>query len=258
MSDPYVPFYTSDFLAGTSGMTSSTKGVYITLLCLMYEAEGPLPQKWDTLSRRCGCTLPAFKRAISDLEDDGKIDVSDDGLWSKKCEKHITQRRERSDSARSAAKKRWEKTEQKQGKADANASSAQCQPEPEPEPYKEEAKASLSPTAQKPKNPRGSRIPENWVLSKDLGDWSLDEGASEDLIRSEASKFLDYWRGVPGAKGRKQDWDATWRNWIRRAIENNPKPQFKAINGGQYGQSPNNHPQLDAIAIAARAGRASS
>jgi hypothetical protein len=27
--------------------------------------------------------------------------------------------------------------------------------------------------------------------------------------------FGDYWRGTPGAKGRKLDWTATWRNWVR-------------------------------------------
>lgn len=130
---PYIPFYTSDFLGGTSGMTAATKGVYITLLCLMYETERPLSQQWDTLARRCGCTLPAFKKSIEALQDDGKITVTDAGLWSAKCDKHMTQRRERRISATSAAKKRWEKTKQKQGNENATASPAQCQPEPEPE-----------------------------------------------------------------------------------------------------------------------------
>ena len=35
----------------------------------------------------------------------------------------------------------------------------------------------------------------------------------------ENAKFRDYWSAQPGAKGRKTDWDATWRNWIRRAFE---------------------------------------
>ena len=132
---PYVPFYTSDFLSGTGGMTAATKGVYITLLCMIYEAEGPIPQRWDILARRCGCTLPAFKKAIADLESERKVEVTDDGIWSEKCEKHITQRCERRSSAKAAAKKRWQKSEQKQGKGHATASNPQCQPEPEPEPY---------------------------------------------------------------------------------------------------------------------------
>jgi uncharacterized protein YdaU (DUF1376 family) len=133
MSDaPYVQFFTSDFLGGTSGMTAATKGVYITLLCLMYDTEKPLSQATDALARRCGCTVPAFKKAIQALSEDGKITVDEGGIWSEKCEKHIAQRRERRNSAKAAAKKRWEKTQQKQGKADADALQPQCQPEPEP------------------------------------------------------------------------------------------------------------------------------
>lgn len=28
--------------------------------------------------------------------------------------------------------------------------------------------------------------------------------------------FIDYWTAVPGQKGCKLDWDATWRNWMRK------------------------------------------
>jgi hypothetical protein len=27
--------------------------------------------------------------------------------------------------------------------------------------------------------------------------------------------FVDYWTATSGAKGRKCDWDATWRTWCR-------------------------------------------
>jgi uncharacterized protein YdaU (DUF1376 family) len=140
---PFVNFYTSDFLAGTSGLTASTKGIYITLLCLMYEAEAPLSQSWETLARRCGCTLPAFQKAIETLQDDGKVVASDAGLWSPKCEKHITLRRERQSSAKAAAEKRWGKDKQNQRAGDASAMPKQCKPEPEPY-IREEPKGSLS------------------------------------------------------------------------------------------------------------------
>lgn len=139
---PFVPFYTSDFLAGTSGMTAACKGVYITLLCLMYEGEAPLQQSWETLARRCGCTLPAFRRAVESLQDDGKLTVSEHGIWSEKCDKHIAQRRERQSSAKAAAKKRWQKNQEKQCKPDATASNPQCKPEPDPY-IREEPKGSL-------------------------------------------------------------------------------------------------------------------
>lgn len=51
-------------------------------------------------------------------------------------------------------------------------------------------------------------IPEEWVLfcrkeRSDLNPSLVFEG------------FKDYWVSVPGAKGVKANWDATWRNWIR-------------------------------------------
>ena len=64
----------------------------------------------------------------------------------------------------------------------------------------------------------GTRLPENWTPPNDAIDAMRAECPSVDL-RTEYAKFVDYWRGVPGAKGRKTDWVATWRNWIRRANE---------------------------------------
>jgi uncharacterized protein YdaU (DUF1376 family) len=206
---PYVPFYTSDFLGGTSGMTAASKGVYITLLCLMYESEEPLPQSWDTLARRCGCTLPAFKRSVEALQDDGKIIVTGAGIWSEKCEKHIMQRRERQSSAAGAAKKRWEKIKENQCQDDKTALSAQCQPEPEPYKEKEDTKVSSK--------KKGSRLSLDWVLPSDWCEWALSEGLTIAQVRDQAERFRDYWTAKPGQSAVKLDWKATWRNWIRNA-----------------------------------------
>lgn len=221
---PFIPFYTSDFLGGTGGMTASVKGVYITIICLIYEQGGPLPQQWDSLARRCGCTLPAFKRAIETLCGENKVSIEDGKIWSEKCAKHIASRRERQRSASAAAKSRWEKSKQKQGKADATALQGQCQPEPEP--YVErEAKAS-------PKKTTGYRLPDDWVLPLTWGQWAVEEGLPESLVRKEADKFRDYWRSLPGQKARKTDWKAVWRNWVRKALED--RPRLQSIDGGSH------------------------
>ena len=62
---------------------------------------------------------------------------------------------------------------------------------------------------------RGHRLPDDWrpdpepELVKAIG--------GQDAAKQEFAKFGDYWRAQPGAKGRKVDWQATWRNWLRRA-----------------------------------------
>lgn len=65
----------------------------------------------------------------------------------------------------------------------------------------------------KPKSNCKTRLPENWFLPKDWGNWALEQGLTESVIRTEAECFADYWR----SKGEtRADWQATWRNWIRR------------------------------------------
>jgi len=35
-------------------------------------------------------------------------------------------------------------------------------------------------------------------------------------LRAEHLVFVDYWIAQPGQRGVKLDWEATWRNWMRR------------------------------------------
>ena len=62
--------------------------------------------------------------------------------------------------------------------------------------------------------PNGSRLPIDWVLPDDWAAWASQ--TRKDLDPHETSRrFADYWHGVAGAKARKVDWLATWRNWVR-------------------------------------------
>lgn len=65
----------------------------------------------------------------------------------------------------------------------------------------------------------GTRIPDPFLVTEDLWRWSDEQQFSREWVRGETSKFVDYWRGAAGAKARKVDWPATWRNWIRTASE---------------------------------------
>ena len=47
-------------------------------------------------------------------------------------------------------------------------------------------------------------------------DWFPMEFEEEKI---ELEKFRDWARSAPGQKGVKADWDATWRNWMRRVRE---------------------------------------
>jgi DNA-binding MarR family transcriptional regulator len=68
------------------------------------------------------------------------------------------------------------------------------------------------------KEERASRLPPDWMPDPADVLTALDK-LGADRAATELDKFRDYWRAVPGAKGRKLDWSATFRNWTRRAAE---------------------------------------
>jgi len=61
---------------------------------------------------------------------------------------------------------------------------------------------------------RATRLPENWQPNDDMIQFCKTE-RPELQVKEVADSFRDYWISVAGAKGRKADWNATWRNWVR-------------------------------------------
>jgi len=69
-----------------------------------------------------------------------------------------------------------------------------------------------------PPKAKGKRIPDDFPADPEIS-WARDKHP-EVNTKIEADKFRDYWASIPGQKGVKLDWPATWRNWIRRSAEN--------------------------------------
>jgi hypothetical protein len=61
---------------------------------------------------------------------------------------------------------------------------------------------------------QGSRLPEDFSVTPELREWARENAPRVDL-ETTLAEFHDYWKGVPGAKGRKLDWPATFRNRLR-------------------------------------------
>ena len=93
---------------------------------------------------------------------------------------------------------------------------------------KQEQKEEASPPgAAPPPDPRGSRLPADWTLPEDWREWAEGERPDLDAARV-AESFRDFWVGKAGKDGRKADWFATWRNWVRSTKAQPataPKPQ---------------------------------
>ncbi len=68
-------------------------------------------------------------------------------------------------------------------------------------------------------------------------DFAIEEGLPAERVKVEIAKFRDYWRSKTGANATKIDWQATWRNWVRKAIEDLEKGKnYGKGNGYQTGQ----------------------
>lgn len=61
---------------------------------------------------------------------------------------------------------------------------------------------------------RGTRLPDEFCLNSEMREWASLNTPHVDLDLALA-EFCDYWRGVPGQRGKKLDWLATWRNRMR-------------------------------------------
>lgn len=72
---------------------------------------------------------------------------------------------------------------------------------------------------------RGTRLSQNWQLSQKNGRWALEKNPAwtADDVREQAEAFRDYWTAATGQAATKRDWDAAWRNWVRKAIDFSPR-----------------------------------
>ena len=104
------------------------------------------------------------------------------------------------------------------------------------------ADAPAAPTA------KGHRLPDGWEPRPEVIQQMTSEAPHVDL-RREHAKFTDYWTSQPGARGRKTDWNAVWRNWVRRAAEQAPRTgnrsTDRAVAGWQAMSRPTTHHQQE-------------
>ena len=76
-----------------------------------------------------------------------------------------------------------------------------------------------SPTSLPPRDRKlGTFLPDDFTVTPEMVDWFRKNCPHVDG-KFQTEKFIDHWRGKPGKDGRKVDWVATWRNWMRTAEE---------------------------------------
>jgi uncharacterized protein YdaU (DUF1376 family) len=234
MSDtPWVKFYPSDWLAGTGDLTAAERGVYITIVCLIYEYGGPVPLDRTRLARRCGVPAGSFKRILEGLLDCKKLIETPEGLTNERAERVLGERENVTTKRQSGARKtnaiRAEKKQQNQRndeRSPLRSSNAIPEARSQKPDIEKETPNGVS------KKTSGTRLPEDWVLPREWGEWAVSQGWAVAAIREEAERFRDYWISKSGRDATKVDWLATWRNWMRGS------KSPKAMNGGRNVQNP--------------------
>ena len=243
MSIVHIPFYPSDWLAGTLGLSDAEKGVYITLIARMYEMAGPIERNDERLYRICGSkSKAAFVKALNYLIAEGKIIETPDGLFNEKASKVIEQTVEKSSKAKAAAQSRWDRKPNKNnGGSDANASAEhmpqQCQPKPEP--YKEVT--SVTSKGDLPSKHQG--FDDFWQVvpnklakqaaKKAWGKLSIEDKRAA-YSAAKAGWFSDWQDRYPDANPLHPASYLNGKRW-----EDQPaQPKLKAIHGGQNDKRP--------------------
>jgi uncharacterized protein YdaU (DUF1376 family) len=221
---PAIPLWTDAYLADTRHLSTEEHGAYLLLMMEAWRRPGcNLPDEDALLARLSGLSVARWAEVkpvvMAFWKRDGRSKT-----WSQKrlsLEKGYVSKQ--SQLQRDRAAKRW--TGKK--KDDATALPDECRsdaPTPTPTPIvKEEPKGSSKKTVSPQK---GERLAQDWRLPKEWGEWAVAEGLDEVSVRREADKFRDYWHAKSGKDAAKVKWEATWRNWVRQAIERlPPKPR---------------------------------
>lgn len=120
----WMKFYPSDWLAGSRGLTPAECGIYITLICLMYEKGAPVPRDDSRLARQCGLPRAGFRAILDKLIEQRKVTETDDGLWNDRVAVEHVRAIENSSTARRNARARWSEKDNK-NKEDNSASALQ-------------------------------------------------------------------------------------------------------------------------------------
>jgi uncharacterized protein YdaU (DUF1376 family) len=214
----FYPFHLGDYAAHTKHLNLLEDLAYRRMIDLYYTSEKPLPLDPEKVARLIG--MRDHMQEVSDVLSDFFV-KSEDGYINSRCDKEIETYRAKADRAKSANKARWgaDKSDtpiKSDMKSDADRIPTKNQ---EPITKNQEPKS-------KAESATATRLPADWKPSVD--DIEFCKTARRELeVIEVASRFRDYWIAQPGAKGRKLDWPATWRNWVR-----NEKSQPRASPAG--------------------------
>lgn len=211
---PYFDFYPADFMNGVRGLSPQEVGVYTMVLCRIYEDNAPIEYNIVRLSTYCGMREKTFAKVLERLIELDKFQVEDGMISNRRAMAEISKRADKLKIASRAGKISGQKRQQKQHAEATDVGVPFNHTDTDTDKEKEEPKGSSKKA--------GRRLPDDWVPDEIF---ARRKGLSAWEVENEAEKFRDYWRGLSGQRAVKADWDATWRNWVRKAAGDRERKQ---------------------------------
>ena len=222
MKRPAFQFYPADWRKdpALSACSLAARGLWIELMCIAHEGGtyGVLsingkPMAPVQIARMVGESPAAVVKLLAELEDAGVFSRDEQGcIYSRRMVKDEHVRNVRADAGRLGGNPNLLKQKVKQtgGQNQTPSSSSSS------------SSSNNEDAAPSAKSPRGTALPETWTLPDDWKTWAEKERPDVDP-QTAADSFRDFWIAKPGKEGRKTDWQATWRNWVR----NQRAPTFR-------------------------------
>lgn len=83
---------------------------------------------------------------------------------------------------------------------------------------KDQGSLSVAAAPKEPRPKKATRVPDPFDVTEEMIAWVNRETPGVNW-KFESQKFLDHFRAKSGKDATKQNWLATWRNWMRNAAE---------------------------------------
>ena len=215
----YYNFHIGDYRRDTTHLSMLEHGAYRQLLDMYYLNETPLPKITQVVIRRLSARTQDEVNAVEIVLKEFFIETPD-GYVHKRCDEDIAQYKSKVESNKVNGKLggRPKKT---QVVIDGLIIKTQVEPkitltnnqEPITNNHIKSLGDKLAPIA------KGKVLPIDWVLPKAWGEWAKNEKPdfSNEQIRLVSEVFKDHWlANANQANAKKSNWEATWRNWVRK------------------------------------------
>jgi DnaT DNA-binding domain len=221
---PAFQFYPADWRkdAALQSCSLAAQGMWMNMLCIAHECEpyghltiNGLPMSAAQIGRLVGLNAKECQPLLTELLDAGVVSTTPGGvLFSRRMVRDERLRNVRADAGRLGGNPTLVGSKVKQLDNQMDNQASKQSPTP--------SSSSSSSTSVK-ERARGSRLPPDWTPGPDGEAFAAQHGIANGKAVAELAKFRDYWTAQPGQKGVKTDWLATWRNWLRRASEGQPR-----------------------------------